>query len=164
MAALTAYTVAFAVLSALPAQQPPSPAVQDERPRSHQDRPSDGREGKDRWKWWLYDRSELGITDRQSADIDRIFEETIPGQRAKREELERLEAALAVVVKENRADVATVAQKVDRIESLRAELNKTRTVMLYRINLLLTPEQRVKLERLRARRDEERRRNPDHRR
>ena len=164
MAALTAYTVAFAVLSALPAQQPPSPAVQDERPRSHQDRPSDGRDGKDRWKWWLYDRSELGITDRQSADIDRIFEETIPGQRAKREELERLEAALAIVVKENRADVATVAQKVDRIESLRAELNKTRTVMLYRINLLLTPEQRAKLERLRARRDEERRRNPDHRR
>jgi Spy/CpxP family protein refolding chaperone len=164
MAALTAYTVAFAVFSALPAHQPPSPAVQDERPRSHQDRPSDGRDGKDRWKWWLYDRAELAITDRQSADIDRIFEETIPGQRAKREELERLEAALAVVVKENRADVGTVAQKVDRIESVRAELNKTRTVMLYRINLLLTPEQRAKLERLRARRDEERRRNPDHRR
>lgn len=163
MAALTVYTVAFAVLSASAAHQPP-PAVQGERPRSHQDRQADGRDGKDRWKWWLYDRAELGITDRQSADIDRIFEETIPGQRAKREELERLEAALAVVVKENRAEVAAVAQKVDRIESVRAELNKTRTVMLYRINLLLTPEQRVKLERLRARRDEERRRNPDHRR
>jgi Spy/CpxP family protein refolding chaperone len=164
MAALTAYTLALAVLSGSPAHQTPYPTVQEERPRSHQERPSDGRDGKERWKWWLYDRAELGITDRQSADIDRIFEETIPGQRAKREELERLEAALAVVVKENRADVATVAQKVDRIETVRAELNKTRTVMLYRINLLLTPEQRGKLERLRARRDEERRRNPDHRR
>ena len=163
MAALTAYTVAFLVLSASAAHQAP-PAVQEERPRSHQDRPGDGRDGKDRWKWWLYDRAELGITDKQSADIDRIFEETIPGQRAKREELERLEEALAVMLKENRAEVATVAQKVDRIESVRAELNKTRTVMLYRIHLLLTPEQRVKLERLRARRDEERRRNPDHRR
>ena len=164
MAALTAYTLALLVLSAPLTHVQPSPvAGQDERQKSNADRP-DGKDGKDRWKWWLYDRAELGITDRQSADIDRIFEETIPGQRAKREELERLEGALAIVVKENRADVATVAQKVEQIESLRAELNKTRTVMLYRINLLLTPDQRAKLERLRARRDDERRRGSDHRR
>lgn len=164
MAALTAYAFAFLVLSApAAAAQPGPPPGHEERQRTHQDRPAEGRNGKDRWKWWLYDRAELGITDRQSADIDRIFEETIPGQRARREELERLEAALATLVKENRADVATVAQKVDKIESLRAELNKTRTIMLYRISLLLTPEQRTKLERLRARRDEERRRG-DHRR
>ena len=74
----------------------------------------------------------------------------------------RLESALAVLVKENKADVSAVAQQVDKIESIRAELNKTRTVMLYQINRLLTAEQRVKLEKLRARRDAERaKRNTD---
>lgn len=112
----------------------------------------------------MYDRAELSITDRQAADIDKIFETTIPGQRAKREELARLEDALAVMVKENKADVTTVAQQVEKVENIRAEFNKTRTVMLYQINLLLTVEQRAKLERLRARRDAERRKDPDHRR
>jgi Spy/CpxP family protein refolding chaperone len=125
---------------------------------------SDGKEPRDRWKWWLYDRAELGITDKQSSDIDRIFESTMPGQRAKREELERLEAELATLTSENKADVATVAQHVDKVETLRGEISKTRTVMLYRINLLLNADQRVKLKALIDKRDAERRKNPDRRR
>jgi Spy/CpxP family protein refolding chaperone len=122
----------------------------------HGDRPANGKEGRDRWKWWLYDRAELGITDKQSAEIDKIFEATMPAQRAKREELERLEAALATLTSENKADVATVQAQVDKVENLRADLNKTRTVMLYRINLILSPEQRVKVKEL-----IEKRRNSD---
>lgn len=80
----------------------------------------------------------------------------MPGQRAKREELERLEAALATMTSENKADVAAVQQQVDKVENLRAEMNKTRTVMLYRINLILNPEQRVKVKEL-----IEKRRNSD---
>lgn len=72
----------------------------------------------------------------------------MPGQRAKREELERLEAVLATMTSENRADVSTVQLQVDKVENLRAEMNKTRTVMLYRINLILNPEQRVKVKEL----------------
>ena len=133
-----------------------------ERGKPHGDRPGENRQGRDRWKWWLYDRAELGITDRQSAEIDKIFEETIPPQRAKREELERMEAALATLTTENKADVATVAQQVDRVENLRAEISKTRTVMLYRINLLLSPDQRTKVKALIEKRDAERRKNnPD---
>ena len=99
---------------------------------------------------------QLGITDKQSVDIDMIFETMILGQRARREELERLKAALAMFVKENKADVSTVAQHVEKVENIRAEHNKTRTVMLYQIDRVLTADQRVKLERLRARRDAER--------
>src|SRR5688572_4998866 len=55
----------------------------EERGQKPHDRPSDGKGPRDRWKWWLYDRAELGITDKQSSDIDRIFESTMPGQRAK---------------------------------------------------------------------------------
>ena len=121
---------------------------QDRGQKPHGDRPAETKEGRDRWKWWLYDRAELGITDRQSAEIDKIFEATMPGQRAKREELERLETALATMTSENKADVSTVQAQVDRVENLRAEMNKTRTVMLYRINLILSPEQRVKVKEL----------------
>jgi Spy/CpxP family protein refolding chaperone len=162
MSRLIAWSFAVLVFLALPDR-----AVAHDRGRQNPreqpkaDRPSEGQ--RDRWKWWLYDRAELSITDKQSADIDMIFETTVPGQRARREELERLEAALAVIVKENRADVSAVAQQVEKVENVRAELNKTRTVMLYQINRLLTAEQRVKLEKLRARRDAERGKN-DHRR
>lgn len=123
---------------------------------THGDRPTEGKQGRDRWKWWLHDRAELGITDKQSAEIDKIFEATMPAQRTKREELERLEAALAILTSENKADVATVQSQVDKVENLRAEMNKTRTVMLYRINLILSPEQRVKVKEL-----IEKRRNSD---
>jgi Spy/CpxP family protein refolding chaperone len=165
-ARLAAYILALFVLGAAPAVlwAGGHRGPQDRNQKPHADRAGDRQQPRDRWKWWLYDRAELNITDKQSADIDKIFETAIPGQRARREELERLEDALAVTVKENKADVATVAQQVEKVENLRAELNKTRTVMLYRINLLLTADQRVKLERLRARRDEERRRDPNHRR
>jgi Spy/CpxP family protein refolding chaperone len=131
-------------------------AGQDPGQKPHGDRPGDGKEPRDRWKWWLYNRAELNITDRQSAEIDKIFETTMPGQRTKREELERLDAALATMTSENKADVATVQQQVDKVENLRAEMNKTRTVMLYRINLILSPEQRVKVREL-----IEKRRNSD---
>lgn len=136
---------------------------QDHAGKPREERPSEGRQ-RDRWKWWLYDREELGITDKQSAEIDKIFEETVPGQRAKREEIERLEPVLAKLTKEATADVATIAQQVDRIETLRAEMNKTRTIMLYRINLLLNPEQRAKVKALYDKRDAERRRNDSSRR
>ena len=133
-------------------------ATRHDRPNRRQaqaGRQSDGKQDH-RWKWWLYDRAELGITDKQSAEIDKIFETTMPGQRAKREELERLEAALAVLTSETKADVATVQAHVDKVENLRAEMNKTRTVMLYRINLVLSPEQRAKVKEL-----IEKRRNSD---
>jgi Spy/CpxP family protein refolding chaperone len=71
---------------------------------------------------------------------------------------------LAKLTKEATADVATIAQHVDRIETLRAEMNKTRTIMLYRMNLLLNPEQRAKVKALYDKRDAERRRNDSSRR
>lgn len=162
MARLYACILAFFIcVAASDALAAGSHVRQDRGQKPHADRPPDNKEPRDRWKWWLYDRAELGITDKQSAEIDKIFEATIPAQRAKREELERLEATLATLTSENKADVATVAQHVEKVENLRADLNKTRTVMLYRINLLLTADQRVKLNALRERRDAERRKNPD---
>lgn len=105
----------------------------------------------DRWKWWLYDRTELGISDEQSKAINDIFESTISGLRAARHELDRAEEELSQTIKEHKADIAVVSLQLDRVESARSQHNKIRTLMLYRIHALLTPEQRVKLEAFRAR-------------
>lgn len=122
-------------------------------------------EGPPRWKWWLHpdSRKELRLTDLQSKKIDEVWEATAPTQREKWHEIEKLEEALAKTIKEHTADVAIVAQQVERVEKLRAENTAARTVMLYRMRLLLNPEQRVKVDEMRARMDAERKRQEEER-
>jgi Spy/CpxP family protein refolding chaperone len=117
---------------------------------------------RERWKWWLYDRPELGINDQQSASINAIFESTLPKLRETRQALDKAEEEMARIIKEHKADLAVVSGQLDRLESARSQHNKTRTLMLYRMHLLLSAEQRTKLEALRARRDADRqdRRHP----
>ena len=117
-------------------------------------------EGPPRWKWWLHPetRKELRLTDQQSKKINEVWESTAPKLRDKWHELEKLEDALAETIKAYTADVTIVAQQVEKVEKLRAENNATRTVMIYRMHLLLLPEQRVKVDEMRARMEEERKR------
>ena len=132
------------------------------------DRPQDRNSDKDkaaakvpddreRWKWWLYDRAELGITDQQSKDINQIFESTLPKLRETRQEMERAEVELSQTIKEHRADLATISLLIDRVESARSQNTKLRVMMLYRIDLLLNADQRAKVHALRARQDAARR-------
>jgi Spy/CpxP family protein refolding chaperone len=135
----------------------PSSQTHPKDERSSQNR----NEQRSRWKWWLHDRAELGITDEQSAEIDRIFESTIPQQRETRRELDQMEKALEKMIEEGTADVSTVEQQVDRVETLRARANRTRTVLLYRMHRVLTAEQRAKVQALVERREADRRRQSD---
>jgi Spy/CpxP family protein refolding chaperone len=116
-----------------------------------------------RWKWWLHpeSRRELRLTDTQSRKIDQIWEEIAPKQREKMDELRKLEEALAKTIKENTADVAIVAQQVEKVEKLRADTNSRRTMMIYRMHLLLTPEQRDKVDAMRKKFEEERKRREE---
>jgi Spy/CpxP family protein refolding chaperone len=115
-------------------------------------------EGPPRWKWWLYpeSRKEIRLTDQQSKKINEVWESTAPKLRDKWHELEQLEDALAKMMKEYNVDVATVAQQVEKVERLRAVNNATRTTMIYRMHLLLSAEQRVKVDEIRARLEAER--------
>jgi len=134
---------------------------------ARRDRDSRGsRQESGRWKWWINPehRRELGITDAQSKQIDEIFESSFPAQRAKYREAEKLESEVSRVLKESTADVSTVTAKVEQLERLQAERRAMRTVMLYRMNLILSPEQRVKLENFWKKREENRRRDSDGRR
>lgn len=121
--------------------QPPTSTAKDKP--SNASAATDDRE---RWKWWLYNKAELGITDPQSSQINQIFEATISKLRDARKELDRAEQELSLAIKEHKADLATISGLLDRVESARSIHNKTRTLMLYRMHLVLSAEQRQKLE------------------
>jgi Spy/CpxP family protein refolding chaperone len=152
-AALLSVSAAAAYVGAPEAQREPDTRTAKEQ------RPQDP----NRWKWWINPehRQELQITDAQSAQIEKIFESSMPPQRANWREAEKLEAALAKTLKESVADVETVSRQVEWLEKLNAERRTMRAVMIYRMNLILTPDQRVKLEAFLKRRDQNRRRQPD---
>jgi Spy/CpxP family protein refolding chaperone len=126
-------------------------------------RGSEGRGGEHRVPWWKAPetRAELGISDKQSKDIDDIFQETLPGLRAAKDELDKLDEAVTKLIKEGTADVTVIARQVGQAEQARANLTTQRTVMLYRMHRLLTPDQRAKLDAMFERREAERRKNND---
>jgi Spy/CpxP family protein refolding chaperone len=109
---------------------------------------SDRRPEHSRTKWWLDAkwRGELGITDKQSANIDRVFEVEMVKLRAMREELNKLEATLAQMVKDDNASLAVLTEKWERVGTLLSESYKTRQLMIYKIHRELSVDQRAKLQ------------------
>ena len=115
-----------------------------QKPQSGTDR----RPEHNRVKWWDDPtwRGELGLTDRQSGKIREIFEVEMVKLRAMREEMNKLEATLAQMVKDDRSTLAALTDRWDRVGNLLSEMYKTRQLMIYRIDRVLTAEQRVKLQ------------------
>src|SRR5437867_381081 len=67
----------------------------------------------------------------------------LPKLRESKEELDKQETKLSNLIAES-ADEARVLRQVDRVEAIRASLNKMRTLMLLHERQVLTPEQLVK--------------------
>ena len=99
--------------------------------------------------WWRDPQfqKELNLSAEQSGRIDNVFQSTISLLRQKREELDQQEAELSRLIAAN-AEEAVVVRQVDKVEGIRASLNKHRTLMLLRMRQVLSPEQRVKLNKL----------------
>ena len=76
-----------------------------------------------------------------------------------KESLDRLEKRLSDLIAPGTASEAEVMKLVYEVEDARAALNRTRTLMVYRMHLLLTPEQRVKMKALHDRAEQERRKD-----
>jgi len=109
-------------------------------------------------------RQEIGISDAQSGQIESIFSSSIQALRDARKDLDGFEAILSRTIQENTADVFTVSQQVDKVEAARSAYNKLRTVMLYRMNLVLNPDQRIKVKAMNDRYEEQRRKDDEARR
>jgi Spy/CpxP family protein refolding chaperone len=117
----------------------------------------------ERHKWWLSEevKTQVGLTAQQSQELEGIFQSELPRLRTGWEELDRLEQDLSRLMDDSAADENRVSAAVDRAEAARASLNKTRTLMLFRMYRVLTPDQRVKLKTFHDRRQRERRPGSD---
>ena len=99
--------------------------------------------------WWkdAQFQHDLNLSTEQSGRIEAIFQSSISNLRHQKEELDQQEADLSRLIAAN-ADELVVTQQVDRVETIRARMNKTRTLMLLHERQVLTPDQRVRLNKL----------------
>ena len=99
--------------------------------------------------WWkdAQFQRELGLSADQSGRIDAIFQAAISQLRPEKEELDRQEELLSQQIVAG-ADETLVTRQVDKVEAIRAHMNKMRTLMLLKERQVLTPDQRVKLNKL----------------
>jgi Spy/CpxP family protein refolding chaperone len=96
--------------------------------------------------WWRNEQSkkELGLTAEQVTRIENIHQSTIGELRQDVDDLQKFEAKLGKLL-ETSMDEALLARQIDRVETARANLNKTRSLMYARMRLVLTTDQRVRL-------------------
>ena len=109
-----------------------------------------------RGKWWQDERfrRELSLTAEQSARLEEIFQKTLPTLRQRMQALDRAEEQFDRLVE--KGDDSSVLEYVGIVEAARAEVNKTRTVMLLRMRRSLTADQWAKFTALAEQRNRER--------
>jgi Spy/CpxP family protein refolding chaperone len=124
-------------------------------PASHERAEPQQPDGRHRHKWWHDDqiKAELALTSQQAQDIEQIFQASVPRLRTLKEQLDLLEKDLSRMIRERTAPEATVAQQLDRVETTRAELNKARMLMIYKMHRVLSADQNEKLRAISERRD-----------
>jgi Spy/CpxP family protein refolding chaperone len=168
MARHTGWTLAFCVLIGSVAQISANPRSQmhdEQQGSAKKDEPKKDEKNADEhrgpWIWWKDEaaKAELKLTADQVAEVDRIFQTNMAKAKPLREEITQLEAALNQTMRANTAEVAVVSQQVDKVESKRAELNKMRVLMLYRMHRVLTPEQNARFQAMVERWDAARKRD-----
>ena len=96
------------------------------------------------FKWWQSDlyKRELGLTSEQSRRLEDIFQAAVPNLRLQKKALDQAETEFERLVE--RGDDGAVMEQVGRVEVARAELNKSRTMMLLRMRRVLTTDQWAK--------------------
>ena len=97
-------------------------------------------------KWWVSEpfKRELGLTADQSRRLEEVFQAALPSLRAQKKALDDAEKQFQDVMQ--RGNYSSAMEQVDRLESSRFELNRTRTMMLVNMRRLLTTEQWIKLD------------------
>jgi len=110
-------------------------------------------------KWWQNERFQKGLalTPEQIAKLEDVFQAAMPSLRAQKRAFDKLEDELSTMVREARVGERELEEFVVRVEAARADLSKTRTLMLYRMHRILSPEQNVKLDELFDQMERERR-------
>lgn len=92
-------------------------------------------------KWWQSDYyiKELGLTTEQTRRMEEIFQKALPMLKVQKTTLDEAEAKFERLVE--RGDDNQVMEQVNLVEAARADLNKTRTLMLLGMRKVLTRDQ-----------------------
>ena len=103
-----------------------------------------------KFKWWQSERfiRELALTPDQQARLEGIFKSSWASLEACKGDLDRLDSELSKLIADGTTPETQVIQQIDRVEASRSALGRARSLMLYRMNRVLTPDQRVKLKAL----------------
>ena len=101
-------------------------------------------------RWWRDPSiaAEVGLTGLQGDQINAIFENFVKPQRERWRVFRPLEKELNDLLGQAHADEAQVIGLITRLEDQRSELNRHRLIMVFRIQQILTPMQRAKLQQL----------------
>jgi Spy/CpxP family protein refolding chaperone len=99
-------------------------------------------------KWWSSPegRAEFGLSEAQSRDLEAIFQQTLPEMKASKADVDRYQQQLTRLLSEASAKESVVLKAIDQLEVAQSALSRTRTIMLYRMYRLLSPEQRAKVQ------------------
>jgi Spy/CpxP family protein refolding chaperone len=110
-------------------------------------------------EWWKSEeiRQELELSDEAVASIDAIFQATMPDLRAAYRLLRKHQEQFDQLLEQVAVSEEEVLHEVDHLEAARAEANKARAMMLFKMRRVFTPDQRNKLDKIRERRQNERR-------
>ena len=97
--------------------------------------------------WWKSEsfKKDLNLTNDQSNQIDKIFRDTWPQLDQYRKDLDVLEDKLSRMIVKNQPEPQIIRQ-ISEVESKRGALNIARSVMLYHMRQVLTPQQRARFE------------------
>ncbi len=96
-------------------------------------------------KWWQADHRffrELKLTPEQSRRLEEIFQASVPTLRTQKKALDTAETEFAALVE--RGGDQAIMEHLNHVESARAELNKTRWMMLLRMKNVLVADQWAK--------------------
>ena len=116
-------------------------------------------------RWWQSEevRTELDLTDEQSASLDRIYQQTLPKQRESMRRLYSEQMTLSQLIGDMDVQEIDVTRQIDRVEAARSELSKTRILMVFRMYRVLSAAQRETLDEWRARENDDHRPNSNRR-
>jgi Spy/CpxP family protein refolding chaperone len=111
--------------------------------------------------WWrdAQFQRDLSLTSEQTTRIENLFQSTVGQLRGKKAELDQQEDELSRLIAAN-ADEAVVGRQVDKVEAIRSNLNKMRTLQLLHIRQVLSPDQRMKLNKIHDQWEKDHRRPP----
>jgi Spy/CpxP family protein refolding chaperone len=101
-------------------------------------------------KWWQSEtfQRDLGLASDQVSRIEEVFQSMKPALMANKKDLDQREQDLSRVIGDGTATEADVLRYIDKVEASRSALGRTRSLMLFRMYRVLTPEQRTTLQRI----------------